>query len=188
MPTALENMPIDPITGFVESPMMDGFNVAKKSAFIEYLMMPTTPPSLYKACESFGLSTGTFGYHLARDKAFAQKIDEVKRLRARIHVEGRLFEDAENPSKSNTLAQLAVLRAYMPERYARMELMAPASNIQITVNGSVSTKLSQVVDAELVEDESASIQKAPANIEHNTDNPPCTTQSVDSQEKAKVDL
>lgn len=185
MPTALVDMPHDPATGFLESPNFDGFTVAKKSAFIEYLMMPNTPPSLYKALAGFGLSNGTFAYHLARDKAFAQKIDEVKRHRARVHVEGRLFEDAENPDKSNTLAQLAVLRAYMPERYARMELMAPASNIQITVNGSVSTKLDQVVDAELVDGESASIPKASGNIEHNTNNPPCTTQSVDSQEEAK---
>lgn len=67
----------------------------------------------------------------------------------------------------------------MPERYARMEMLAPASNIQITVNGSVSTKLNEVVDAEVVEQESASITKNPAN---NTANPPCTTQSVGSQQ------
>ena len=179
MPTALENMPMDAETGFIESPNFDGFNVAKKNAFIHYLMQPDTPPSLCKALAGFGISNGTFAYHLARDKAFAQKIDEVKRHRARVHVEGRLFEDAENPSKSNTLAQLAVLRAYMPERYARMEMLAPASNIQITVNGSVSTKLNEVVDAEVVDQESASITKNPTN---NTDNPPCTTQSVGSQQ------
>lgn len=171
-------MPIDPTTGFIESPMMDGFSIAKKSAFIDYLMAPTTPPSLYKALSGFGLSNGTFAYHLARDKAFAQKIDEVKRHRARVHVEGRLFEDAENPAKTNTLAQLAVLRAYMPERYARMELLAPASNIQITVNGSVSTKLNEVVDAELVSPERDSIAQSPPN---NTIKAPCASETVDSQ-------
>lgn len=156
-PTLLENMPKDPVTGFIDSPMMDGFNVAKKMAFIEYLQAPNSPPSLYKACESFGLSTGTFGYHLARDTAFARKIDEVKRLRARIHVEGRLFEDAENPNKSNTLAQLAVLRAYVPERYARTEMSPQGPQISINIDSNLlsqiaarQAQMSASIEAEVV--------------------------------------
>ena len=62
-----------------------------------------------------------------------------------------------------------------------MELLAPVGNIQITVNGSVSTKLNEVVDAELVDGESATIQRAPGKIEHNMGNPPGTTQTVGSQ-------
>lgn len=157
MSTALENMPRDPVTGFIESPNLDGFTVAKKKAFIEYLMTPNSPGSLYKALEACKISQGTFAYHLARDRALAQKIDEVKRHRARVIVEGRLFEDAENPSKTNTLAQLAVLRAYVPERYARTELSPQGPQISINIDGNLlaqianrQAQMAASIDAEVV--------------------------------------
>lgn len=136
-PTLLENMPRDPVTGFLDSPVLDGFTIERKKAFIEYLMSPNSPGSLYKAIEACGIANGTFAHHLARDTAFAKKVDEVKRHRARVIIEGRLFEDAENPSKSNTLAQLAVLRAYVPERYARTELSPQGPQISINIDGNL---------------------------------------------------
>lgn len=120
---------------------------------------------------------------MAIDKAFASQISEAKTWFAH-RVEGVLMSCALDPKK--TLDRLAYLRAYMPERYARMELLAPASNIQITVNGSVSTKLNEVVDAELVTPESANIPVRSAKIEHNVENPPHTIESVDSQSVEKT--
>lgn len=156
-PTLLQNMPKDPETGFIESPCFDGFTVERKKAFIEYLMSPNSPGSLYKAIAACKISNGSFAYHLARDKAFAQKIDEVKRHRARVIVEGRLFEDAENPSKTNTLAQLAVLRAYVPERYARTEMSPQGPQISINIDSNLlsqiaarQAQMSASIEAEVV--------------------------------------
>ncbi len=185
MPTALANMPIDEATGFIDSPQLNGFGIDAKRQFVKLMCETKGDASITAMAEALGFDPATVLRHIQIDKAFAQQIQEAKTLFAH-RVEGVLMSSALDPKK--TLDRLAYLRAYMPERYARMELMAPASNIQITVNGSVSTKLTQVVDAELVDNESASIQKSGVNIEHNMDNPPHTTQSVDSQEKAKVDL
>lgn len=183
MPTALANMPIDEATGFIDSPQLNGFGIEKKQEFIRRLAESKGDAGITALAEDMGIAPNTVLRHIQMDKAFAAEIDAAKRWFAH-RVEGVLQSCALDPKK--TLDRLAYLRAYMPERYARMELMAPASNIQITVNGSVSTKLNQVVDAELVEEESASIRKASGNIEHNTDNPPCTAQSVDSQEVKKT--
>ncbi len=186
MPTALANMPVDEVTGFIESPnMLNGFTIEHKKEFIRRLADSNGDASITSLAESMGFSHHTVLRHMNLDKAFAAEIAQAKTWFAH-RVEGVLMSCALDPKK--TLDRLAYLRAYMPERYARMELLAPASNIQITVNGSVSTKLNQVVDAELVGDESASIQKAPGNIEHNTNNPPHTTQSVDSQCKTETAL
>lgn len=182
MPTALANMPIDEATGFIDSPQLNGFGIDAKKAFLKRMRETRGDASITAMAEELGFDPTTVLRHIQLDKAFAHEIQQAKTLFAH-RVEGVLMSSALDPKK--TLDRLAYLRAYMPERYARMELMAPASNIQITVNGSVSTKLNQVVDAELIESESASIPKASGNIEHNTNNPPCTTQSVDSQEEAK---
>lgn len=182
MPTALANMPIDEATGFIDSPQLNGFGIDAKKAFLQRMRETRGDASITAMAEELGFDPTTVLRHIQLDKAFAHEIQQAKTLFAH-RVEGVLQSCALDPKK--TLDRLAYLRAYMPERYARMELMAPASNIQITVNGSVSTKLNQVVDAELVEGESASIQKASGNIEHNTNNPPCTTQNVDSQQEAK---
>ena len=182
MPTALSNMPIDEATGFIDSPIQNGFGIERKQEYVRLLAESNGDASITSLAERMGLSHTTILHHMQADKAFAHEIDKAKRWFAH-RVEGVLQSCALDPKK--TLDRLAYLRAYMPERYARMELLAPASNISITVNGSVSTKLNQVVDAELVEDESASIQKATGNIEHNTNNPPCTMQTVDSHEVTK---
>lgn len=182
MPTALANMPIDEVSGFKPSPILNGFGVEQKQEFIRRLAESKGDASITALAEEMGFNHTTVLRHIATDKAFAHEISEAKRWFA-YKVEGVLQSCALDPKK--TLDRLAYLRAYMPERYARMELMAPASNIQITVNGSVSTKLNQVVDAELVEGESASIPKADGNIEHNTNNSPCTTQTIDNQSDVK---
>ena len=178
MPTALANMPIDEATGFIDSPQLNGFGIEKKQEFIRRLAASNGDAGITALAEQMGVAPNTVLTHMRVDKAFNAEIETAKRWFAH-KVEGVLQSCALDPKK--TLDRLAYLRAYMPERYARMELLAPASNISITVNGSVSTKLDQVVDAELVDGESASIQKPSVNIEHNTDNPPCTAQSVDSQ-------
>lgn len=185
MPTALANMPVDEETGFIDSPIQNGFGIERKREYVRLLAESNGDASITSLADRMGLSHTTVLAHMQADKAFANEIDKAKRWFAH-KVEGVLQSCALDPKK--TLDRLAYLRAYMPERYARMELLAPASNIQITVNGSVSTKLNQVVDAELVEDESASIQKPSGNIEHNTANPPHTTQSVDSQCKTETAL
>ncbi len=176
MPTALVNMPVDEVTGFIDSPQLNGFGIDAKKAFLKRMRETRGDASITAMSEELGFDPSTVLRHAQLDKAFAREIQEAKTLFAH-RVEGVLMSSALDPKK--TLDRLAYLRAYMPERYARMELLAPASNIQITVNGSVSTKLNQVVDAELVEGESASMAPAPTN---NTVNPPCTTQTVDSQE------
>lgn len=183
MPTALAKMPVDEETGFIDSPnLLNGFTIAHKKEFIRRLAESNGDASITSLAESMGFSHHTVLRHMNMDKAFASEIAQAKTWFAH-RVEGVLMSCALDPKK--TLDRLAYLRAYMPERYARMELMAPASNIQITVNGSVSTKLNQVVDAELVEGESASIPKADGNVEHNTNNSPCTTQTIDTQSDVK---
>lgn len=185
MPTALANMPVDEATGFIDSPQLNGFGIDAKRQFIKLMCETQGDASITAMSRELGFDPVTVLRHIQIDKAFAHEIQQAKTLFAH-RVEGVLMSCALDPKK--TLDRLAYLRAYMPERYARMELLAPASNIQITVNGSVSTKLNQVVDAELVEDESASVQKPSGNIEHNTANPPHTTQSVDSQCKTETAL
>lgn len=176
MPTALANMPIDEATGYIDSPnMLNGFGIEAKKEFIRRLAESNGDASITSLAESMGFSHHTVLRHMNLDKAFASEIAQAKTWFAH-KVEGVLMSQALDPKK--TLDRLAYLRAYMPERYARMELLAPASNIQITVNGSVSTKLNEVVDAELVKPESASIAEEPTN---NTNKAPHTTQSVDSQ-------
>lgn len=175
MPTALANMPKDEATGFIDSPQMNGFGVEMKEEFVRRLMESHGDASISSLSQAMGISPSTVLRHMALDKAFTAKIEEAKRWFAH-RVEGVLMSQALDPKK--TLDRLAYLRAYMPERYARMEMLAPASNIQITVNGSVSTKLNEVVDAEVVDKESASIHAKPSN---NTANPPGTSESVGSQ-------
>ena len=185
MPTALAEMPTDAETGFIDSPVQNGFGIQMKREYIRLLAESNGDASITSLADRMGVSHTTILHHLQVDKAFAHEIDLAKRWFAH-KVEGVLQSCALDPKK--TLDRLAYLRAYMPERYARMELLAPASNISITVNGSVSTKLNQVVDAELVDGESASIPKDPVNIEHNTVSPPHTTQSVESQCKTETAL
>ncbi len=175
MPTALVNMPVDEATGFIESPQFTGFSAEKKAEFVRRLAESNGDASITSLAESMGVHHSTVLRHMALDKAFASQISEAKTWFAH-RVEGVLMSCALDPKK--TLDRLAYLRAYMPERYARMELLAPASNISITVNGSVSTKLNEVVDAELVKPESASIAPSPSN---NTLKSPCTSEIVDSQ-------
>lgn len=173
MPTALKNMPVDEASGFKHSPILNGFGVEQKQEFIRRLAESNGDASITSLAEEMGFNHSTILRHIAIDKAFANEISEAKRWFA-YKVEGVLQSCALDPKK--TLDRLAYLRAYMPERYARMELMAPASNIQITVNGSVSKKLEEVVDAELVEN----TPKSPVN---NVQIPPATSQNVDSQQE-----
>jgi hypothetical protein len=175
MPTALANMPVDEATGFIDSPQLNGFGIDAKRQFIKLMCETQGDASITAMSRELGFDPVTVLRHIQIDKAFAHEIQQAKTLFAH-RVEGVLMSCALDPKK--TLDRLAYLRAYMPERYARMELLAPASNIQITVNGSVSTKLNEVVDAELVKPESASITAEPTN---NTHKAPHTSETVDSQ-------
>lgn len=148
MPRTLESMPADPETGFIESPQSNGFGVDAKNAFLKLMRDTKGDASITAMAEHLGFDPATVLRHIQVDKAFARQVQEAKTLFAH-RVEGVLMSCALDPKK--TLDRLAYLRAYMPEKYARMELMAPAAQVQITVTGNLKEKLGKIVDADVVE-------------------------------------
>ena len=156
MPRMLEQL-VDPETGMLDSPFQNGFGVELKKRVL--VMLANDNPSLWRIGQTLGFRHDTMLEHLERDAAFRAKVDAAKRAFA-WRVEGVLADRALDPK--GTLDRIAYLRAYMPEKYARLELNNATVEVNVNFDGMQRAKSRGVVDADVVRDQ----PQPPKQIDH----------------------
>ena len=145
---------LNPDNGFLESSHPAAFTGERKQLFIALAHQAVDEkryPDVQSICKSVGISNRVFYQHLSTDKKLAEEWHEVKRRIASVFTTELA---AKAMTKMGTLANIAMLRYLEAGRWnteGRLNISTDSSHIK-----QVSSKLTDIIDAEVIDDESIS--------------------------------
>lgn len=138
---------VNPETGFLESPSVNGFTSDRKKLFLETCTRirkeTKSWPDFGSVCESLGVAHQTFDRHLKDDAKFREEFRGLL-LGGKWQLESNLF----NLGTKKGFEALIWLRRWFPEEYNPEYQRNPTVNVNILVDKA--NKLDQYVEAEII--------------------------------------